>query len=268
MAVEPLPKITVSESLDPTDAGIPVEFNSSVSGGTPFYNYSWYIAGYGYVGYQKDLAYIFSQPGYYNVTVRVTDGSGNSASASILARVNGLPSVTIHAEYPNIDPNVTDSFSANVTGGTPSFNYTWYVSGSPAGNGNSLAYSFPSPGVYVVRITVTDSLGQSASYVTDITVAAYPNASIIASSTDLDANVSDQFRASGFGGIGPYGYEWIIAGHEFGNSTVSYAFRTPGNYSVQLIISDSFGKDASTSMTVDVRPDPTVSVSWSGKPVV
>jgi PKD repeat protein len=266
--VEPKPSVKISETISATDVGIPVHFSSAVAGGTPFFNYTWSVSGIGIVGYEANLTYIFSQPGSYNVSLYISDGSGNSASSSIGIRINTLPQARIVPEYSNIDPNVTDTFNSNITGGTPGFTFQWFVNGSFVGNASSITWSFSSAGIYPIRLVATDSQGISDSYSTDITVASYPNASIIASSTDLDANVSDQFRASGFGGIGPYGYEWIIAGHEFDNSTVSYAFRTPGNYSVQLIISDSFGKDASSSITVDVHPDPTVSVSWSGKPVV
>lgn len=268
VTVQPLPKVRISESLSSTDVGIPVQFRSSISGGSPFFNYTWSITGIGIVGYQANLTYIFSQPGSYNASLTISDGSGNSASSSIGIRINPLPSVRIDAQYSNIDPNLTDNFNSNITGGTPGFTYKWYLNGTFEGNGSSLSWSFSKAGIYPIKIVITDSQGISDSYSTDITVAAYPTASIIASSTDLDANVSDQFRAQGFGGIGPYGYEWIIAGHEFDNSTASFAFKSPGNYSVQLIISDSFGKDASSSITVDVHPDPTVSVSWSGKPVV
>ncbi|PYB68294.1 hypothetical protein DMB44_04415 [Thermoplasma sp. Kam2015] len=266
--VEPKPSVKASESISSTDVGIPVRFTSSLTGGTPFFNYTWSVSGIGIVWYQASLTYIFSQPGSYNVSLSVTDGSGNRASSSIGIRINPLPHARILPEYSNIDPNVTDTFNSNITGGTPGFHYKWYINGTVEGNGSSISWSFSTAGIYPVRLVVTDSQGQTDSYSTDITVASYPKASIISSSSDLDANVSDQFRASGFGGIGPYGYEWIIAGHEFSNSTVSYAFRSPGNYSVQLIISDSFGKDAATSITVDVHPDPTISVFWKGKPVV
>ncbi len=266
--VEPKPSVKISETISATDVGVPVHFSSAVAGGTPFFNYTWSVSGIGVVGYEANLTYIFSQPGSYNVSLYVSDGSGNSASSSIGIRVNPLPQARIVPEYSNIDPNVTDTFNSNITGGTPGFTFQWFVNGTFEGNASSITWSFSKAGIYPVRLVVMDSQGISDSYSTDITVASYPEASILASLTDLDANVSDQFRASGFGGIGPYGYEWIIAGHEFDNSTVSYAFRTPGNYSVQLIISDSFGKDASSSITVDVHPDPSVSVSWSGKPVV
>ena len=268
ITVENLPKIALTESKQATDVGIPIYFNSSISGGTPFFNYTWTISGIGFVGYQENLEYSFSSPGKYNVTLQIYDGSGNSASSSIEITISSIPSVSISAQYPNIDPNVTDSFNSIVTGGTPGYSYSWYVNGTLSGNSASLNFSFASPGIYAVRLVVSDSQNESSSYVIDITVVHYPSASIIGSRTTLDANVTDQFRASGSGGIGPYGYEWVIAGHTISNDTISYAFHSPGNYSVQLIITDSFGKDASASETVTVYKDPSVQVSWSGKPLV
>ncbi|MBX8640828.1 MAG: PKD domain-containing protein [Thermoplasmata archaeon] len=268
ITVEPLPLVTVSESRSTTDVGIPVYFNATTSGGTPFYNYTWSISGIGYVGYQQDMVYTFSLAGYYNVSVKVSDGSGNVAEASIEIRINALPGVSISVEYPNVDVNVIDAFNAVITGGTPGYSYSWFVNGSAAGDSPSLNYSFAKQGIYPVRLVVMDSQGQSSSYVLDVTVESYPVASIIPSRTSLDANVSDQFRASGSGGIGPYSYEWVIAGHTFHNGTVSYVFQAPGNYTVQLVISDSFGKDASASILISVYPDPQVSISWSGTPIV
>ena len=268
ITVESLPVVSPSESRTTTDIGFPVYFNSSISGGTPFYNYTWSISGIGYVGYQQDLIYSFSLPGYYNVTVKVSDGAGNSASSSIEIRINSIPSVTISAQYPNVDPNVTDSFNSVITGGTPGYSYSWYVNGSLSGSASSLNYSFSRPGIYPVKLLVEDSQGESSTHVLDVTVESYPVASIIASRTLLDANVTDAFRSSGSGGVGPYSYTWLIAGHMYENATVSYSFTTPGNYTVQLIISDSFGKDASSTVSVTVYSDPAVSVSWSGKAVV
>ncbi|MBX8640937.1 MAG: PKD domain-containing protein, partial [Thermoplasmata archaeon] len=268
ITVDQLPSVTVTESRSATDAGIPVYFNASVSGGTPFFNYTWSISGIGFVGYQQSLVYAFSSAGYYNITVKISDGSGNSASASIEIRINALPSVAIAVQYPNIDPDVTDSFNSIVTGGTPGYSYAWYVNGSLSGSTGSLNYSFARAGIYPVRLVVQDSQGLSASYVTDVTVVPYPQASIIPSRTSLDANVSDEFRASGTGGVGPYSYEWVIGGHAFTNSTVSYSFQSPGNYTVQLVISDSFGMDASSSVAISVYKDPTIQVSWTGKAVV
>ncbi len=268
ISVNPLPSISISSSVDTTDIGTSIVFSSSISGGSPFYNYTWRISSLGFVGYQSSLTYDFTSPGTYNVTVEITDGSGNSASASMTVIIHRLPAPKIKAEYSNIDVNVTDSFNSNVTGGTAPYSYSWSINGVYEGNGTSLSYSFSTPGIYTVKLAISDSAGVKASYITDVSVQAYPVASIISSRSDIDANVPDTFRASGTGGVGPYTYEWIIGGHTFSNDTVSYSFASSGNYTVQLVIADSFGKDSSNTTIITVFPDPHVSVHWTGKPVV
>ncbi len=268
VTVEPKPTITISSSSDATDVGNVISFSSSLSGGSPFYNYTWRISSLGFVGYQKDLTYQFSTPGTYNVTVEVTDGAGNTATASITITIHSLPNVSIKSQYSNIDTNVTDSFNSNVSGGTAPYTYAWYINGNYEGNGTSISYSFTDSGTYSVELKIMDATGATVSYRTDISVHAYPVASIIPSRSAIDANVADTFRASGTGGVGPYTYEWIIGGHTFSNDTVSYSFASSGNYTVQLVISDSFGKDSSNTTVITVFPDPQVSVHWTGKPVV
>lgn len=268
VTVEPKPTITISSSSDATDVGNAISFSSSLSGGSPFYNYTWRISSLGFVGYQKDLTYQFSTPGTYNVTVEVTDGAGNTATASITITIHSLPNVSIKSQYSNIDTNVTDSFNSNVSGGTAPYTYAWYINGNYEGNGTSISYSFTDSGTYSVELKIMDATGATVSYRTDISVHAYPVASIISSRSAIDANVPDTFRASGTGGVGPYTYEWIISGHTFSNDTVSYSFGSFGNYTVQLIIADSFGKDSSNTTVITVFPDPQASVHWTGKPVV
>lgn len=268
VTVEPKPVISISSSTDSTDVGNSISFTSSVSGGSPFFNYTWRISSLGFVGYQQDLTYEFSNSGTYNVTVQITDGSGNTASASITITIHSLPNVSIKAEYSNVDVNVTDSFNSNVSGGTAPYSYAWYIGSTYEGNGTSISYAFTSAGIYSIELKITDAAGTIKSYRTDISVHAYPVASIIISRTSIDASVDDNFRASGTGGVGPYSYEWLIAGNTFNSSSISYAFASSGNYTIQLIIVDSFGKDASVNSYVIVYPDPVVHVSWNGKPTV
>ena len=268
VTANPLPEITIIESYSSVDEGIPVDFSTRISNGTPYYNYTWSIKSIGYVGYQSNLTYIFSSPGTYTVIASITDQPGNTATSSITIVVASLPVVSISVEYHNIDPNVPDNFNSTTSGGIAPYTYSWYINGTLTGNSSSLSHSFTSSGVYVVKLIISDSLKETSSYSLDVVVGSYPASSIIASSTQTDANISDTFRASGTGGIGPYSYEWLIAGHTFGNSTISYSFKTPGTYTVELIISDYFGKDALSEVNITVARDPHISVSYVGAPTV
>ena len=239
-----------------------------VSGGTGPYNYSISVSSIGIVGYSSSLDYEFPS-GQYNITITVYDADGNSAHASISIIVNSLPSVSITSKYPNIDVNTTDVFNATISGGTaPYLKALWYINNSYYANGTSISYSFSSSGVYSVKIIIYDSQNVSASNIIDITVVKYPESSIIASHKNIDANVPDSFRAETSGGIGPYKDEFLIAGHIFYNSSIPYSFTTPGTYTVELIVSDYFGKDANSYINITVYPDPEIDVYWNGKPTV
>ncbi|WMT52301.1 MAG: PKD domain-containing protein [Ferroplasma sp.] len=268
VTVNPLPKVSISVSSSTTDTGLPVAISGIVSGGTGPFNYSISVSSIGIVGYSSSLDYEFPS-GQYNITITVYDADGNSAHASISIIVNSLPSVSITSKYPNIDVNTTDVFNATISGGTaPYVKALWYINNSYLENGTSISYSFSSPGVYSLKIIIYDSLNVSASNIIDITVVKYPESSIIASHKNIDAHVPDSFRAETSGGIGPYKDEFLIAGHIFYNSSIPYSFTTPGTYTVELIVSDYFGKDANSYINITVYPDPEIDVYWNGTPTV
>ncbi|KPV45767.1 hypothetical protein SE19_08285, partial [Acidiplasma aeolicum] len=236
-----------------------------ISGGTGPYNYTISVSGIGIIGYSNSMDYEFS-PGDFNISVSVYDSLGNHASATVSIIVHNLPSVSVHAKYPNIDPNTTDVFNATISGGTGPYALAWYVNGTYEGNQTSISFSFTSPGIYPVQVKITDAESESATSIIDVNVVSYPVSSIIVSHYKIDANVSDTFRAQGTGGIGPYSYQFLINGHTFDNSTVSYAFPDPGNYAVELTVSDAFGHDATSYANITVYPDPVLKILYSGTP--
>ena len=265
VTVNEKPSVSISVSKTTADAGIPVDISAEVSGGTGPFNYTISVSGIGIIGYSNSMYYEFS-PGTYTVKVTVYDAEGNSASASISVVINGLPTVSIHSRYSNIDPNTTDVFNATISGGTSPYSLLWYINGTYSGNQTSISASFPSQGIFTVEVKVTDAESQVSSSIIDVNVVSYPESSIIVSHTKIDANVSDTFRAQGAGGVGPYSYQFIINGHAFDNSTVSYAFPDQGIYIVELTISDAFGHDATSYANITVYPDPVLKVLYNGTP--
>ena len=265
VSVNPKPTISISLSKTTADTGIPVDISAIVSGGTGPFNYTVSVSGIGIIGYSNSMYYEFS-PGDYNVTVTVYDSLGNHASAIVSIVVHPLPSVSIHAKYQNIDPNTSDVFNATISGGTAPYSLAWYVNGTYEGNQTSISFSFTSPGIYPVEVEVKDAEFQSSTSIVDVNVVSYPESSIIVSHYQIDANVPDTFRAQGTGGIGPYSSQFLINGHTFDNSTVSYAFPNSGVYTVELTVSDAFGQDATSYANVTVYSDPTVHILYNGTP--
>jgi hypothetical protein len=72
--------------------------------------------------------------------------------------------VTISPMSASIYKGQSVSFSSNVTGGIPPYNYQWYLDGSPVSGAtsNSWTATFAQTGVYHVFLKVTDSKGNMA----------------------------------------------------------------------------------------------------------
>ena len=268
VTVSASPAVSLTEQYQQVDAGIPVDFNSSVSGGTGPFQWQFSISGIGFVGYQANLTYVFNNPGNYTITVMVIDAEGISSELNLSITVTAPPSVSLKAQYPIVDPNLTDLFNSSESGGIGGYDFKWYVNGSYEGNGSELNYSFSLPGIYPVIVKVTDSFGMSSQSGLDVIVRNYPQASILASSNVTDVGVNVSFRPSLTGGVGPYSYKWLANGHVYDTQDLSISFGSQGEYTVQLIVSDYLGRDTTSSFNVSVYPDPVAKIYYNGTPVV
>jgi hypothetical protein len=167
----------------------------SVSGGTPGYTFSWSPSG-GTNDTATGLA-----PGTYIVTI--TDNSGcmtmetvnvPQASLTVTAAVTH-PSCNIANGFPN------GSISLNVSGGTPSYTYSWSPNVSSSSFANNLSGQ-----TYVIDIA--DASGCTASET--ITLTEPPLLTVTASSTPVTCfgNTDGTLTATAAGGTPGYTYFW------------------------------------------------------------
>ena len=269
ISVVPIPSITVSASNTEDDAGNSIIFNTTLSNGVPFFNYSWTIPGIGYVGHSSSLQYIFSNAGKYNVTVQAIDGDGNIASATITVIINQLPAISISPEYTALDAGMTDAFTSTASGGTGTYSYQWYINGSPANLSSSFSHLFSSPGTYSVRLTVTDSVGEHAYATVIIQVNSDPT--VVLSSRENANNEVNQsicFYVTISGGTPLYSYEWSVNGVEVGTSpTYTYVPTTTGTYTISLTVTDLVSQKVQASKTASISEPPSAYISSSSTSV-
>ena len=118
------------------------------------------------------------------------------------------PSVTFTDQYFEIDAGIQDLFTASVQFGTSPYNYTWSIGNHTIGYGSSLTFSFTSPGIYYVNLSVMDYFGYVAKSSHMVAVEVSPIPSISANRTIIDNGMSISFLSGITGGVGPYNYTW------------------------------------------------------------
>ena len=208
------------------------------TGGTAPYQYFWNT------GTPNATAYNLGA-GSYGVTV--SDANGLTASATAIVNEPAQIQVSIDP-MTDICLGTEDTWIANVTGGTPPYNYIWSTGATDTLVSNlSMGFLF---------VTVTDAAGCQGIGGMKVN----DPLSIIVTATDVicfgicDASVEIQLM----GGVGPYTYLWNT-----GSTDPSLPWVPAGDYSVT--ITDANGCTVTGSATSNEPPEIMISATIDGQ---
>ena len=165
--------ITVAPSLGPVGlsasgsqwvSGEPYTFGASVTGGLAPYTYLWagLPSGCSAADTPSLTCTAPAGPGYYNVSVTVTDALGvTSRSTPVSVQVAAALAVTLKVTPAIGVLNGTVDYLASVSGGYGPYQFTWWLNGSVTAVTSSSTFSLGPmrPGTYEVQVSVTDSRG-------------------------------------------------------------------------------------------------------------
>jgi YVTN family beta-propeller protein len=263
------PSLTVTAfhaSPNPIDAGLSTTFSVSLTGGTGPFTYVYTGLPTGCTSSNtSSLSCVPSSAGASVVTVNVTDMSHRSATSSTTLNVNPALSVSSFSASPNpITTGSTTTFTATVSGGTAPYSYTYY--GLPTGCASSsvspLQCTPTQSGTFTVTIYVTDKGGGSGSLATSLAVNPGSLNGPVISSFSADPNPVDQYSATiisvvASGGTAPYTFSY--AGLPKGCASINTSYLTcnptsTGVTSTTVTVTDSNGKYASATISIDVNP--------------
>lgn len=211
--------------------------SSIATGGTAPYMYSWNSS-----PAQNDDDLVNVAAGTY--TVLVTDDNGCIANSTVtITEPAAVLSVGISSiVHQDCFGSTNGQATANATGGTAPYNYTWNT--SPAQN----AATVVGQGVGTYGVLVTDARGCTAQ--TSATIngpSAALSVSIVAEQDVLcHGGSSGSATAAATGGTAPYDYEWNTSPQTF---AASIADQPAGTYAV--IVTDANGCTTSLSSTID-----------------
>ncbi len=273
--------VTVSTAMNPTispssatlDLSQSQSYTVTVSGGAPPYSYQWYqwlpSGSEPFTGATNPTFVFTPSIGFNIIYVVITDSHGVKVNWGATATANPQPSATISPESVTMDIGMSQHFTSIAINGTSPYTYQWYIDGSPVSGATSSTWTYTaaqsSVGVHTVYLIVTDSVN-FAVYSNSATIIVNPplTASILPTSTATDVGVSTLLTANITGGMPPYSYQWYVNGVLVSGATgnmFSFKPSSTGSYSILLVVTDSFGFEASNTATVAVNPPPIVSVS-------
>jgi PKD repeat protein len=121
-------------------------------------------------------AHAYAAAGGYTVTLTLVDADGNVASVSHAVAVGVAPAAAFHVSPPTGVAGVALSFNGSASSdpnpGATIGSYAWSFGDGAVGTGATATHVFAKAGRYQATLTVTDSLGLTASTSEAVTVAA------------------------------------------------------------------------------------------------
>jgi PKD repeat protein len=191
----------------------------------------------------------------------VTDSRGKSASDSVRVVVGdeAIAGLQASSSGPTVLGQAT-TFSASVGAGS-NIAYSWNFGGGSSATGANVQFTFVAEGSYPVTVTATNALGSVSRTITVVVTNAAPT---VDSGVDQEVTVGDRVTlvgtASDSDGHTPLSYAWKqLSGPTVtlnGARAATASFTAPNveaTLSFELTVTDSRGKTASDTISVDVR---------------
>ncbi len=193
--------------------------------------------------------YAYAAPGTYQVRLSVTDDSGTRSRGRIdtlSVRVNAAP-------IANAGPDQIVTASAVEFDGTGSSDaddaiasYSWEFGDGGIGEGPKPSHVYKTPGIYTVRLTVTDSSGTERNHSSDKMQVVVNTPPIADAGPDLVGAPGEELIFQASRSVDPDGdvanYEWDFKDGTTGEGRVTaHTFKKPGRYFVRLKVTDNTG---------------------------
>jgi len=204
----------------------------------------------------KQPAYIFDTPGTYEVSLRVRgNGIGGLHSnfmydwayLTITVTSPGAP-LSANADGGNLGGYETIvgepvQLSGLGSGGTPPYSYSWNLGDGRTSSERNPTVVYEGENTYTVTLTVTDSMGATASDTAQVSVYGIDDLIVsIGGPYDGVAGTPMYLSSSVVGGVEPYTYSW-----DLGDGTISdltnptHTYENEGTYTVTLTVTDDQG---------------------------
>jgi PKD repeat protein len=251
----------VATDLPKVDEPVTFDASQSKAEGGKITEYQWSF-GDGSTATGVSASHTYTEPGEYTVELTVTDDLGNSDTATRTITVEGVNEPpTVSFSYSPTDPDEDESVQFNADASDPDGSiteYSWSFGDGSTASGASPTHTYTDPGEYTVEVTVTDDGGKTATATQTISVGDVnqkPDVSFSYSPTDPDEDESVQFNADASDPDGSITeYSWSFGdGSTASGASPTHTYTDPGEYTVEVTVTDDGGKTATATQTISVE---------------
>jgi PKD repeat protein len=221
-------------------------------------NYSWNF-GDGTTANGNPATHKYTSANSYLAVLNVTDGQGNSAQSSQTINVSVQnPSVTLNPSSVSSRNNKSLSFSADASDPAgKTLTYQWdFGDGTVQAGTNAASHSYSSNGTYIVKVTVDNGDGGTASASGTVQIGdnRAPNSPVINVGEHQPVGESIPFGVSSSDPDGDnLTYLWDFGdGQTSTASAPNHTYAVVGPYTVSVTVTDELGLSSSASVTLAV----------------
>ncbi len=253
---------TVTASRTSADVGQPVLLTCTPSGGESPFTYAWSLNSSSFVAGPDTISRTYNGSGSYAETCRITDHLGTQAESATSITVYADVLASLSASPAATDAGQSVVLNCTVTGGEPTISAALYSgtgvssTGTPILDGYFAAGLAYPAGTYVATCVMTDGNGYSSASSVTLSIDPDMTVSVRSNATAAEPGYSIEFTASAVNGSGTYdAYHWNFGDGTTGTgASVAHAFSRAGDFTVTVVVTDSYGVNATESTSVDIEP--------------
>jgi PKD repeat protein len=272
VAAPPHAAFTYSPLNPQVNETITFDASTSTPDGGTITNYSWNFGdGNTTTASASVITHVFHAYGNYTITLNITDTELKSDSVSHNITVAARPhaAFTFSPLHPQVNDMVTFNASASTPDGGAIASYSWnFRDGNiTAVSSPTVTHAYATYGNYTVTLNVTDTEQKSDAISQTIVVIGPPHAAFIYSPAKPEVNQTVTFDASTSTPDGGTitNYSWNFGDGNASATTVptiTHVYRSYGNYTVTLNVTDTEQKSDSVSHTITVIACPDAAFTY------
>lgn len=243
------PRVALQADKPSLKTGETAVIKAAVQGGKAPYTYRW---GDGVEGKGETANFAPKKSGSQKVTVEVTDGAGNKASATLTIKVERAKlEVTLKAAKTKAKLGETVEIKAEAKGGEAPWTYAWGP--GLTGKGDSVPFVAKKGGPQTITVEVTDKARQKAKASVEIKVEVPKlEVSLKADKTTLKTGETASIQAVVQGGVPPVTSKWG-AGVDAKGEAASFTPKKSGSYKITLDVTDSAKQTVNAAVDLKVE---------------